>query len=61
MKEQMLFNQFAWLLFIMPFIGLLASGLVKRQNPKIIGNKILRHDAPPGSRTGAMHWERWSV
>ncbi len=46
MKEQMLFNQFAWLLFIMPFIGLLASGLVKRQNPKIIGNKILRHDAP---------------
>lgn len=49
---ELLFDQVPWLVFAAPFIGLLCSGLVKRVNPRIEGDKVYRHD---GSARLA-HW-----
>lgn len=52
MLENMFFNQYAWILFIAPFAGLLTAALAKRTDPVIRGNKILRHDLP----ARVSHW-----
>ncbi len=52
MQETLWFDQFTWLIFLMPFLGLLAAGLSKRQNPVIRGQRVLRHDAP----ARVSHW-----
>lgn len=46
MQGELWFNQFIWLIFIMPFVGLLAAGLSKREDPAIEGDRVLRHDKP---------------
>lgn len=52
MQETLLFDQFTWLVFAAPFLGLLAAGLSKRQDPVIRGNRVLRHDGP----ARVSHW-----
>lgn len=49
---ELLFDKAAWLVFLAPFVGLLASGLVKRINPRIEGDRVLRHDVP----ARVAHW-----
>ncbi len=39
-----LFDTVPWLIFVAPFLGLLCSALVKRREPRIVGEKIYRHD-----------------
>lgn len=46
MGSELLFNS-AWLLvFAMPFSGMLAAGLVRRIEPRIEKDRVLRHDGP---------------
>ncbi len=52
MTESILFNHGALLIFIMPFLGFLISGLSRRQDPEIRGDRILRHDVP----ARVAHW-----
>ena len=52
MKESLLFDQFTWLVFVAPFLGLLVAGLSKRQDPIIKGTRVLRHDGP----ARVSHW-----
>lgn len=52
MQETLWFDQFTWLIFVTPFLGLLTAGLSKRQNPVIRGGRVLRHDAP----ARVSHW-----
>lgn len=52
MHGELWFDQFAWLLFLMPFLGFLAAGFSKRRGPEVQGNKILRHDGP----ARIAHW-----
>ena len=52
MQETLLFDQFTWLVFAAPFLGLLVAGLSKRQDPVIRGKRVLRHDAP----ARVSHW-----
>lgn len=47
-----LFDQSMWLIFAMPFAGLIAAALSKRQDPVIKGKRILRHDIP----ARVSHW-----
>lgn len=44
--SELLFDSAAWLLFAAPFAGVLASGVTKRVDPRIEGDKVLRHDGP---------------
>lgn len=41
---ELLFDSAAWLLLAAPFAGVLASGLTRRVDPKIEGDRVLRHD-----------------
>lgn len=52
MQETLLFDQFTWLVFAAPFLGLLVAGLSKRHDPVIRGDRILRHDGP----ARVSHW-----
>lgn len=52
MQETLWFDAFPWLLFVMPFVGLLVAGLSKRKDPVIKGDKVLRHDMP----ARVSHW-----
>lgn len=52
MTETLLFDQFTWLIFVVPFLGLLVAGLSKRQDPEIRGDRIYRHDVP----ARVSHW-----
>ncbi len=45
MVDRPLWFSKGWLLLLVtPFVGLLAAGFSRRQNPRIEGDKILRHD-----------------
>ncbi len=44
MAEELYFDSATWLVWLAPFIGVLAAGLTKRKNPVIEGDKVLRHD-----------------
>lgn len=48
----LLFNQFSWLIAFAPFVGLFLAALVKRTDPKIVGDKVYRHDPP----ARISHW-----
>lgn len=52
MGDTLLFDRFFWIVFMMPFVGLLAAGLSKRRDPSVCGKRVLRHDAP----ARAAHW-----
>jgi len=41
----MLFDSATWMVWLAPFAGILAAGVTKRQNPRIEGDRVLRHDA----------------
>jgi formate dehydrogenase subunit gamma len=44
MRESLWFDSYIWLVFIMPFVGLLCAGLSRRRDPVIEGERVLRHD-----------------
>ncbi|MBU4556959.1 MAG: cytochrome b/b6 domain-containing protein, partial [Actinobacteria bacterium] len=44
MSANLLFSSTAWLVWLAPFAGILAAGVTKRQNPRIEGDRVLRHD-----------------
>lgn len=52
MEDTLWFDQFTWLVFVAPFLGLLAAGLARRRDPVIKGKRVLRHDG--AARTS--HW-----
>ncbi len=52
MIDTILFNEGTWVIFLMPFLGLLVAGFTHRQEPEIRGDKILRHDVP----ARVAHW-----
>lgn len=45
MRGELLFDSMAWMVWLMPFAGALAAGLTKRSDPRIEGDRVLRHDA----------------
>lgn len=46
------FSSLAWLIALMPFVGLFTAGLVKRKDPFIKGDRVYRHDPP----ARLSHW-----
>jgi formate dehydrogenase subunit gamma len=38
------FDTTTWLVWLAPFVGIFAAAFTKRQDPKIEGDKVLRHD-----------------
>ena len=40
----LLFNKFWWVLILIPFLGLALAAVTKRQDPRVEGDKVLRHD-----------------
>jgi len=42
----LLFDSAWWLVFLAPFAGVLAAGFTRRQDPRIEGDRVLRHDGP---------------
>ncbi|NTU88721.1 MAG: cytochrome b/b6 domain-containing protein [Actinobacteria bacterium] len=44
MQEGLWFDNLTWLVFLAPFIGVFAAGFTKRQDPVVLGDKVLRHD-----------------
>ncbi len=44
--SELFFDTGWWLVFAAPFVGVLAAGLTKRQDPRIEGDRVLRHDGP---------------
>ena len=44
MQRELLFDSFTWVVWLAPFIGVLAAGLTKRRDPAIEGERVLRHD-----------------
>ncbi len=44
MQRELLFDSATWLVWLAPFIGVLAAGLTKRRDPAIEGDRVLRHD-----------------
>jgi len=49
----LLFDSAWWLVFLAPFLGVLAAGLTRRRDPRIEGDKVLRHN-------GAARLEHWT-
>jgi formate dehydrogenase subunit gamma len=43
-STNLLFDSAAWLVWLAPFLGILAAGVTKRQDPRIEGDRVLRHD-----------------
>jgi len=41
---RLLFDSLGWLVAAAPFAGLLAAGFTRRQDPRIEGDRVLRHD-----------------
>lgn len=39
-----MFDSMAWMVWLMPFAGALAAGLTRRTDPRIEGDRVLRHD-----------------
>ena len=44
MSANLLFNSLTWVVWLAPFAGILAAGVTKRQDPRIEGDRVLRHD-----------------
>lgn len=44
MSGRLLFDSSTWLVWLAPFFGILAAGLTKRQDPRVEGDRVLRHD-----------------
>jgi formate dehydrogenase subunit gamma len=43
-ESVLLFDSASWLVFAAPFVGILAAGFTRRSNPRIEGDRVLRHD-----------------
>jgi formate dehydrogenase subunit gamma len=52
-STNLLFDSATWVVWLAPFAGILAAGLTKRQDPRIEGDRVLRHD-------GAAIIEHWT-
>ena len=50
---ELLFNSGGWAIVVAPFVGVLAASITKRVDPKVEGDKVLRHD-------GAAILEHWT-
>ena len=44
MSANLFFNSLTWAVWLAPFAGILAAGVTKRQDPRIEGDRVLRHD-----------------
>ncbi|MHB8804414.1 MAG: cytochrome b/b6 domain-containing protein [Coriobacteriia bacterium] len=53
MQRELLFDSATWLVWLAPFIGVLAAGLTRRRDPVVEGDRVLRHD-------GAAILEHWA-
>jgi len=42
--KQLLFDSAAWLVWLAPFVGVLLAAVSKRRDPRIEGDRVLRHD-----------------
>jgi len=42
--SELLFDSGWWLVFAAPLVGIFAAGLTRREDPRIEGEKVLRHD-----------------
>jgi formate dehydrogenase subunit gamma len=51
--SELLFDSGWWLILAAPFAGVLAAGLTRRQDPRVEGDRVLRHD-------GAAILEHWT-
>ena len=51
--SELLFDSGWWLVFAAPLVGIFAAGLTRREDPRIEGDKVLRHD-------GAAILEHWT-
>lgn len=45
MSAKLLFDSATWVVWLAPFAGILAAGVTRRQDPRIEGDRVLRHDA----------------
>ena len=52
MERALLFDSMTWLIGLAPFLGVLAAGLSKRRDPRVEGDRVLRHDLP----AMVTHW-----
>jgi len=43
-SADLFFNSLTWVVWLAPFAGILAAGVTKRQDPRIEGDRVLRHD-----------------
>lgn len=46
MHKELLFDSAAWLVWLAPFAGILTAASSKRRDPRIEGERVLRHDVP---------------
>jgi len=44
MSGRLLFDSSVWLVWLAPLVGIFAAGLTRRQDPRIEGDRVLRHD-----------------
>lgn len=44
MERELLFDSAGWLVWLAPFLGVLAAALTKRRDPVVEGDRVLRHD-----------------
>ena len=44
MDRQLLFDSANWLVWLAPFLGIFAAGFSRRRDPRIEGDRVLRHD-----------------
>jgi len=44
MERELLFDSAGWLVWLAPFLGVLAAGLTRRRDPVVEGDRVLRHD-----------------
>lgn len=44
MEKELLFDSATWLVWSAPFLGVLAAALSRRRDPRIEGDRVLRHD-----------------
>lgn len=51
--SELLFDSASWVVFLSPFVGVFAAGITGRQDPRIEGERVLRHD-------GAALLEHWT-
>jgi len=52
-SSKLWFDSITWVVWLAPFAGILAAGVTRRTNPRIEGDRVLRHD-------GAAMVEHWT-